>query len=133
MGGTVQSGQAVQQYTPTRELTLERLIKEVMRELLDGNFLHLTHGRPATYNKGCRGHLCTYINRTRRREARRIAMQAKLPNGVVPDTRSRQEQYWDGRICEIIVMMEEIREDIAQNRELLEKEVDKLMKELGIE
>ena len=116
----------VLQYTPTRELTFARLIEEVKNELIDGRYLHLTHGKIATYNKGCRGHLCTYINRTRQRIKRQEAALAKLPSGVVPDTRSRQEQYWDDIICQIIEIMEDVRDELARHSRLLQVTVNVL-------
>lgn len=122
MGESVQTIEEVV-YTPTSDLTFERLLEEVKIELFDARYLHLTHGRASTYNKGCRGHLCNYRNRTRRREAHREAMQAKLPNGVVPGRRSRQEQYWDSMICQITVM-KDMRDALSRYTHLLKVAID---------
>jgi hypothetical protein len=117
-------------YTPTRELTIERLMEEVKTELLDARYFRLTHGRPSAYNRGCRGHLCLYVTRTRKRESRRKATLSKLPDGVVPDTRSRQEQYWDSVICYILDLMDDIREEIRSNhRDDMEKALDSMIAE----
>lgn len=89
-------------FTRTSELTLEILLREVEVELAQDEYSGRTHGRPATYAKGCRGHLCRYVERTRRRAIRTKIAQEGLPFGVVPDARSREEQRWDAVLASIV-------------------------------
>lgn len=89
-------------YTPTNELTVATLTKEVVQELRDELYANRTHGKPATYRLGCRGHLCKYAQRTRQRGRRSLAVRQALPSGVVPETRTRAEQSWDEVIMRFI-------------------------------
>lgn len=125
----IQSDEEVQ-YTPTRKLTFRVLMEEVTTELLDPKYISFTHGRTAAYNRGCRGHLCLYVTRTRKRESRRKATLSKIPDGVVPDTRSRQEQHWDSVICYIMDVMDEIRSEIQHsNPDAMKKAIDSMIAE----
>lgn len=92
-------------YTKTSELTATLLLDEVKIELDHIEFLTRTHGKSSTYVAGCRGHLCRYIERTRRREIRTKAIKETLPEGVVPDTRPRKEQYWDAVIASLVTCL----------------------------
>lgn len=93
-------------YTSTRELTIERLMADVEYELSDPDYEGRTHGRNDAYRDGCRGPLCRYRERTRKREAREAQTRAKLPCGVQPVRRTRSEQRWDDVIE---ATLEEIR------------------------
>lgn len=94
-------------YTPTRELTLDVLLREILVELNDEKYSGRTHGRPATYSRGCRGHLCKYSHRTRQRLMRSEATRASLPEGVLPETRPRSEQTWDEVITKLLSQLHE--------------------------
>lgn len=82
-------------YTSTRELTLELLMVDIAHELSDPRFRDRTHGRNDVYRDGCRGPLCRYRERTRKRQAREARTRASLPGGVQPVRRERSEQKWD--------------------------------------
>jgi hypothetical protein len=82
-------------FTRTSDLTADVLLREVRLELVQPEFAARTHGKPSTFRAGCRGHLCRYIERTRRREMRQVAALTELPQGVRPDVRPRGEQRWD--------------------------------------
>lgn len=83
------------QYTPSVDLTLEILMKDIAHEVSDGSFVGRIHGRNDVYRDGCRGPLCRYRERTRKREAREARTRASLPGGVQPMRRTRTEQRWD--------------------------------------
>jgi hypothetical protein len=97
-------------FTRTSDLTVEVLLREIRLELKQEKYSGRTHGKPATFRAGCRGHLCRYVERTRRREMRQRESLAGLPQGVRPDTRPRGEQRWDpilAGICDHICSPEE--------------------------
>lgn len=82
-------------FSRTSDLSVSSLLIEVRLELGQEVFLGRTHGKVGTYVAGCRGHLCRYRERTRRRTYRQIVASVELPRGVRPDTRPRSEQRWD--------------------------------------
>lgn len=86
------------QYTSTKELTLEKLLVDIAYELADPDYQGRTHARNDVYRDGCRGPLCKYRERTRKREAREARTRASLPGGVQPMRRVRSEQRWDNVI-----------------------------------
>lgn len=94
------------QYASTRELTEERLMEDIAHELSDPDYVGRTHGRNDVYRDGCRGPLCRYRERTRKREAREAKTRASLPGGVQPMRRTRAEQKWDSLIE---VTLDEVR------------------------
>lgn len=100
------------QYTPTRALTMESLLADIAHELGDERYEGRTHARNDVYRDGCRGPLCRYRERTRKREARDARTRASLPGGVQPVRRNRCEQDWDNVIE---ATLEEIRALGAQH------------------
>lgn len=82
-------------YTKTSELTAGVLLRELIIELEDTSYITRTHGKPSTYRAGCKGHLCRYVERTRRRTVRAEEVEQSLPSGVIPEVRPRKEQQWD--------------------------------------
>lgn len=82
-------------FTRTSELTVDKLLIEVRLEIGQEKFIGRTHGKTSTYVAGCRGHLCRYRERTRRRQIRQVAARTELPQGVRPEVRPRDEQRWD--------------------------------------
>lgn len=88
-------GNEEHKYTSTRELTLESLMDDIAHELADPSYKSRTHARNDVYRDGCRGPLCRYRERTRKREAREARTRASLPGGVQPVRRNRCEQRWD--------------------------------------
>ncbi|MFD5451685.1 hypothetical protein [Streptomyces sp. NPDC127100] len=87
---------------------MDTLLREIEMELAQEEYSGLTHGKPYAYQKGCRGHLCRYTERTRRRAIRHKAATVDLPRGVQPDTRPREEQRWD-------LILECIRQHVCAN------------------
>jgi hypothetical protein len=109
-------------FTRTSDLTAEVLLREVKLELAQEEFAARTHGKPATFRAGCRGHLCRYIERTRRREMRQIAALTELPQGVRPDVRPRGEQRWDPVLaCIREFVSNELVHDLAVGPEVMER------------
>ncbi|MEU4066653.1 hypothetical protein AB0F25_30445 [Streptomyces wedmorensis] len=89
-------------YTKTSELTAGVLLRELMVELQDVEYFTRTHGKPSTYRAGCKGHLCRYAERTRRRVVRAEEVEQSLPTGVIPEVRPRREQNWDLVLASVV-------------------------------
>lgn len=103
-------------YTHTRDLTFETLLRDIEHELHDQEFEARAHGRNDTYRDGCRGPLCKYRERTRKREFRTRAARQVLPVGVQPETRPRGEQQWDKVMAAILTQLESIRKRQAETQ-----------------
>lgn len=84
-------------YSPTARLNIYSLAVEIEQELEDARYEHLTHGKPATYKKGCRGPLCRYAHRERLRNYR-----TRLDGGEARKARPRKEQTFDKVIARIL-------------------------------
>lgn len=106
-------------YTSTKKLTFELLLTDIKQELADEKFTGRVHGRSDTYRDGCRGQLCKYRERTRKREARARSARQVLPAGVVPETRPREEQKWDHLLAAVLRQMDSIRTQKDTGRQAL--------------
>lgn len=97
-------------YTTTKHLTFDTLLSDIRHEIEDDGFTGRSHGRNDVYRDGCRGPLCKYRERTRKREARTKAALLCLPAGVQPSTRPRDEQKWDTLLAAAILQLDGSRE-----------------------
>jgi hypothetical protein len=77
------------------ELSFKRIISsDLLQELIDefNTFPDNTHHRPYTYAKGCRGPLCTKVERERRRNNRH---EEAAESGRELETRSTMQKELD--------------------------------------
>lgn len=86
---------------------------EVLEEINDPGYLNRVHGRPATYNAGCRGPLCRKMNRDR---ARQVYEKSQIQSG-------KEVKSYGPRAD----LVEEIVLEIAQNWYLKGLEGDDLV------